>query len=101
LLCFFLHFPSTSFLYKTERFGDWILSPSFVDWVQLNRFLPEDAKRIHFPKRCVLYKKEDDGICKKHNNYINVSLSQEGYVSENGLVLSKVGKLSRIFSAFN
>jgi hypothetical protein len=68
-----------SFLYKTQRFGDGILSPSSgkslfsgpqsvelgrngsAEWAQLSRLLSGDRDRIQFPNRCVLSQKQDDG----------------------------------------
>jgi hypothetical protein len=70
--------------FKTQRFGDWILSPSSVDWVQLNRFLPEDEEKIQFLKYCVLNRKWTMDDVQKHNNFISILLSQEGYVSGSG-----------------
>jgi hypothetical protein len=65
LLCFLDNIHRPVFLFKTQRFGDWILSPSSttdsIDWAQLSRFLPEEGDRIQSTKRCVLNKKQDDG----------------------------------------
>jgi hypothetical protein len=74
--CLYLKTLSRLF-FKTQRFGDWILSPSSSkphsvgpylrkqglalsigpNWVGL----PEDGDRIQFPKRCV-FKNKQDGV---------------------------------------
>jgi hypothetical protein len=72
------------FLFKVQRFGDWILSQSSskilltwaqlielfggpeigtrsIDSAQLSRFLPEDGDRIQSAKRFGLHKKQNAG----------------------------------------
>jgi hypothetical protein len=74
----FTHNVSSCLLFKTWRFGDWILSPyqmnlliwaQWIELVPLSSHLfaqseyvpPEDGDRIQSPKRHVLNKIEDDG----------------------------------------
>jgi hypothetical protein len=42
---------------------------SYLVWAQLSRLLPEDRDRIQSPKRRVLNKKQDSGLCQKINNF--------------------------------
>jgi hypothetical protein len=69
LLCFWT-LSIILFLFGTQRFGDWILSPSsgknISSWAQSielvpisGRFLPEDGDRLQSPKHCVLNEKQD------------------------------------------
>jgi hypothetical protein len=81
-----IHHPV--FLFKTQCFRDWILSPSSgksllslaqsselvldpeigttpIDWAQLGRLLPEDGDRIQSSKHCVWNEKVDYGKCPK------------------------------------
>jgi hypothetical protein len=67
------HCPSSCFLFKKRRFGDWTPSPSpspkigisSIDWAQLSRFLPEDGDIVQSPEHRFLNKKQDDVWCPK------------------------------------
>jgi hypothetical protein len=63
LLCFWT-LPIVLFLFKTQRFGDWILSPSS------SRTWNES------PSHCVKKNRTMDNNVQKHNNCINIPPSQ-------------------------
>jgi hypothetical protein len=65
------HYQSSWILFKTQRFGDWILFPS-SGGTELSRL--QDGDRIQSLKRCVLNTRQDDA--QNCDSYISIPSSQ-------------------------
>jgi hypothetical protein len=86
------HYPLSCLSYKTQRYGDWIISPSSGGTYSIGSCLrrqklalsmepnwvvpPEDGDRIQSPKRSVLNKRQDNGYVQNYDSYINILSSQ-------------------------